>query len=103
MLTQTPRQLPAAEGRLFPLGPEVKVICVSGCQAVRDDPEGGAATPTLLGMRGRDLTGELVEVVGEVVRPQGGHPHVNTAPVLPGRQTLPLQHPSPALPHPVAD
>jgi hypothetical protein len=50
-----------------------------------------------------DLPSELGEVVREVVCPECRHPHVDTAPVLPRREALALQHPCPALPHPVTD
>src|SRR3954471_22095574 len=103
MNTQAPRELPAAEACFLPLAPQIKIVCVTGLQAVSQDLERGAPTTTLLGVAAGDLTGELVEVVREVVGPKRCHPDVNTAPVLPRGQTLALKHPAPALPHPVTD
>src|SRR4051812_3868029 len=103
MRAQTPRQLTPTVACLFPLGPQIKIRSVPGLQAIGQDLEGGAAATSLLHVAVGDLTGELVEVVREVVRAEGGHPDVNTATVLPRGQTLALKHPRPALPHPVPD
>src|SRR3954464_7714879 len=103
MAAQTPRQLPPAVARLLPLRPEIQVSCVTGLQTVRQDLEGGAATTSLLHVAVGDLTGQLVEVERQVVRAKGCHTHIDTTPVLPRGQTPALQHPAPALPHPVAN
>src|SRR3954469_18261599 len=100
MIAQTPGELSPAEACFLPLTPEIKIVCVTGLQAVRQDLEGGAATPALLGVATGDLSSKLVEVVGKVVGPECRHPHIDTAPVLPRGQTLALKHPAPALPHP---
>src|SRR3954454_163760 len=103
MNSQTPRQLTPAVACLFPLGPQIKIRSVTCLQTISQDLERGAATPALLHMAVGHLTGELVEVVRQVVRAEACHPHIDTAPVLPRGQTLALEHPCPALPHPVAD
>src|SRR3954471_6328822 len=102
MNAQTPRQLPSAVAGLLPFSPQIKIISITRLQTISQDLEGGAAATALLHVTVGDLTGELVEVVRQVVRPQRGHPHVDTTAVLPRGQTLALQHPRPALPHPVA-
>src|SRR3954469_17710819 len=103
MSTQTPRLLPAAVACLFPLSPQIKIVSITRLQTIRHDLERGAAATALLHMAVGDLTGQLVEVVRQVVRAERGHPHIDTAPVLPRSQTLALQHPAPALPHPVTN
>src|SRR4051794_8148963 len=103
MRAQTPRQLTPAVAGLFPLSPEIKIRSITRLQTIRQELEGGTAATALLHVAVGHLTGQLVEVVREVVRAEGGHPHVNTAPVLPRGQALTLKHPRPALPHPVAD
>src|SRR4051794_29675525 len=103
MRTQTPRELPATVAGLFPFSPQIKICCVTSLQTISQDLEGGAAAPSLLHVAVGDLTGELVEVVRQVVRPKRGHPHINTTPVLPGGEASALKHPAPALPHPVPD
>src|SRR3954468_18356161 len=103
MCAQTPRQLPTAVACLLPLSPQIKIVCITRLQAISHDLEGGTATTDLLHVAVGDLTGQLVEVVRQVVRAERGHPDVDTAPVLPRREALALQHPSPALPHPVTD
>src|SRR4051812_38900461 len=100
MWAQTPRQLPAAVAGLLPLGPEIKISCVPGLQTIRQNLERGAAATSLLHVAVGNLTGQLVEVVRQVVRPKRRHPHVNPTPVLPRGQTLAFEHPAPALPHP---
>src|SRR3954453_579909 len=67
MCAQTPRQLPAAIACLLPLSPEIKIVCVTCCEAVGQDLEGGAAATSLLHVAVGDLTGQLVEIVGKVV------------------------------------
>src|SRR3954451_23291805 len=103
MNAQTPRQLTPAIAGLFPLSPEIKIVSITRLQTIRQDLEGGAAATALLHVAIGDLTGELVEVVRQVVRIQRRHPDVDATPVLPRGQTPALKHPSPALPHPVAD
>src|SRR4051812_47424276 len=103
MHAQTPRQLPPAVACLFPLSPQIKIVSITCLQTISHDLERGAAATSLLHVAVGDLTGELVEVVRQVVRPEGGHPHIDTAPVLPRGESLALQHPRPALPHPVPD
>src|SRR4051812_712425 len=103
MCAQTPRQLPAAVAGLLPLSPQIKIVCVTRLQTIGQDLERRSSATSLLHVAVGDLTGQLVEVVRQVVRAQRRHPHVDTAPVLPRGQTPALQHPSPALPHPVPD
>src|SRR3954468_2505492 len=103
MSTQAPRQLPAAVACLLPLNPQIKIVSITRLQTISQDLEGGAATTALLHVAVGDLTGQLVEVVRQVVRPKGRHPHVHTTAVLPRGQALALENPSPALPHPVPD
>src|SRR3954467_13132819 len=103
MCAQTPRQLPAAEARLFPLSPQIKIVSITRPQTISQDLEGGTAATALLHVAVGDLTGQLVEVVRQVVRAEGGHPDINTAPVFPRGGALALKHSSPALPHPVPD
>src|SRR3954454_25335120 len=99
MNSQAPSELALAVAGLFPLGPEIKIVCITCLQTISQDLDGGAAAPALLHMAVGDLTGELVEVVRQVVRAEGGHPHIDATPVLPRRQPLALEHPCPALPH----
>src|SRR3954463_16287296 len=99
MFTQTPRQLTPAVACLLPLAPEIKIVCITSLQTISQDLEGRAAATSLLHVTVGDLTGELVEVVRQVIRVEGGHPHVDAAAVFPRGQTLALQHPTPALPH----
>src|SRR3954454_1507993 len=103
MIAQTPRELSPAEAGFLPLTPEIKIVCLACLQAVSQDLEGGAATPTLLGVAGSDLPSKLREVLSKVVCPKGRHPHIDTAAVLPRGEPLALQHPAPPLPHPVTD
>src|SRR4051812_34382672 len=103
MDTQTPCQLPPAVTCLLPLSPQIKIRSVTRLQAIGQNLEGGAAAPALLHVAVGHLTGELVEVVRQVVRAEACHPHIDTTAVLPRGQTLALEHPCPALPHPVAD
>src|SRR3954453_13976625 len=103
MRTQTPRQLPPAVTCLLPLSPEIKIRSVTRLQTITQDLERGAATTALLHMAVGDLTGELVEVVRQVVRAEGRHPDIHTAAVFPRCESLALQDPGPALPHPVPD
>src|SRR3954454_5414480 len=103
MCAQTPRQLPAAVACLLPLSPQVKIRSITRLQTIRQDLEGGTTATSLLHVAIGDLTGQLVEVVRQVVRAEGRHPDIHTAAVLPRGQALALQHPRPALPHPVAD
>src|SRR4051812_35481320 len=103
MCAQTPRQLPAAEARLFPLSPQIKIVSITRPETISQDLEGGAAATALLHVAIGDLTGQLVEVVRQVVRAEGPHPHIDPPPVLPRRQPPPLKHPAPALPHPMSD
>src|SRR3954447_21786688 len=103
MLTQAPRQLTTAVAGLLPLSPEIKIVRITCLQTISQDLEGGAAATSLLHVAVGDLAGELIEVVGKVVRLQRRHPHINTAPVLPRREPLALKDTAPALPHPVPD
>src|SRR4051794_18555428 len=103
MRPQTPCQLTPAVAGLLPLSPQIKIRSVTRLQTISQDLERGAAAPALLHMAVGHLTGELVEVVRQVGRAEACHPHINTAPVLPRGQALALEHPCPALPHPVAD
>src|SRR3954451_17818763 len=103
MLTQAPRQLTTAVAGLLPLSPEIKIVRITCLQAISQDLEGGAAATALLHVAVGDLTGELVEVVRQVGRAEACHPHINATPVLPRGQPLALEHPCPALPHPVPD
>src|SRR3954454_14079467 len=103
MAAQAPRQLAPAVACLLPLTPQIKIRSVTRLQAISQDLEGGAAATSLLHVAVGDLTGELVEVVRQVVRAEACHPHIDAAPVLPRGQPLALKHPCPALPHPVAD
>src|SRR3954452_17582928 len=103
MNAQTPRQLPTAVACLLPLNPQIKIVSITRLQTIRQYLEGGAAATALLHVAVGDLTGQLVEVVRQVIRAQRRHPHINPTPVLPRREALALQHPRPALPHPVAD
>src|SRR3954452_1042773 len=103
MRAQTPRQLTPAVARLLPLRPQIKIRSIPSLQTIRQDLEGGTPATALLHVAVGDLTGQLVEVVRQVVRAEGGHPHIHPTPVLPRGQTLALKHPCPALPHPVPD
>src|SRR3954447_13003371 len=103
MNAQAPRQLPAAVACLFPLSPEIKIVRITRLQTISQDLERRAAATALLHVAVGDLTSQFVEVVRQVVCAQRRHPHIDTAAVLPRGQTLTLKHPSPALPHAVAD
>src|SRR4051812_46261890 len=103
MCAQTPRQLAPAVACLLPLSPQIKIVSISRLQTISQDLEGGAAATALLHVAVGDLTGQLVAVVRQVVRVQRRHPHINTAAVLPRGESLALEHPRPALPHPVPD
>src|SRR3954452_23743339 len=103
MNAQAPRELTLAVAGLLPFSPQIKIVSITRLQTIRQDLEGGAATPALLHVAVGDLTGELVEVVRQVVRAESGHPDIHTTAVLPRGQALALQHPCPALPHPMAD
>src|SRR3954454_4494969 len=103
MNAQAPRELALAVAGLLPFSPQIKIVSITRLQTIRQDLEGGAATSALLHVAVGDLTSQLVEVVRQVVRAKRGHSDIDTAAVLPRRQTLALQHPSPALPHPVPD
>src|SRR3954452_17461628 len=103
MNAQAPRELTLAVAGLLPFSAQIKIVSITCLQTIRQDLEGGEATSALLHVAIGDLTGQLVEVVRQVVRAEGGHPHIDTTAVLPRGQALALKHSCPALPHPVPD